>query len=435
MVLLLAFITGIAVYIGRDHFPATNIRALRTMNPESLLILSLVVGGISINVAGRTPVLLLFDVCLLLLFCKRIVWLDWPAFSDRLMNRLVLACLLLQTFGAFINPSDILKSVITIKALLFGFLFYALLEKKRIYAWCVPVCLGVAGLATLWSYYASAREGIYTIGEIKDDVVTPLGASNYVACYLMMLLPLGGVYFYRSRGHERLWYGIFVLLGFAGFLVTFSRGAITALLISVLLSLRLIYRSGFRLKHAIAVLVFMAFIVAVFPQEIVLGAYDFVENKISIGDESRTELWHKAISVFQQHPILGVGPGQFVNYSREIGYGNSKLGAHNTYLQTLAESGILGSVPIFALMIASLWRFYKLARFSLDAVHVATWVGILASMIHNAVDTIFWIPQFQVLFWLMTAIAVGAARELNRESIRECGWGRLQRELIPDASE
>ena len=385
------------------------------MNSESLLVLSLVIGGVAVSIAGRTPALLFFDVCLLLLFCKRMVWLDWPDFSDRLINRLVLACLLLQAVGALFNPSDLFKSLITMKALLVGFLFYSLLEKKKIYTWSVPVWLGAAGLTTLFSFYASAREGSYTIGEIKDDVVTPMGPNNYVACYLMMALPLGAVYFYRSRGHQRLWYGILALLGFAGFLVTFSRGAVVALLISGLLSLRLIYRSGFRLRHAVVILVFIALIGAIFPQEIALGAYDFVENKISVGDESRMELWQKAISVFQKHPIIGIGPGQFVNYSDEIGYNNSRLGAHSIYLQTLAESGVLGTMPIFALMIVSLRRFYMLASASVDPVQAAIWIGMLAAMIHNAVDTIFWSPQFQVLFWLMTAIAAGRARARSEE--------------------
>jgi O-antigen ligase len=326
------------------------------------------------------------------------------------MSRLVCGCLFFQILGAIINPLDIFKSIITFKALLLGFLLYSLLEQKRIYTWCVPVWLGAAGLITLISYYVSAREGIYTIGEIKDDVVTPLGPNNYVACYLMMLLPLGAVYLYRSRGYQRFVYGICVLVGFAGFLVTFSRGAVTSFLVALLLSLRLMYRSGFRVRHAAIVLAFLASIVAVFPQQIAFGVYDFVESKIAVGDESRIELWQKALTVFEKHPILGVGPGQFVNYSGEIGNGNSKLGAHSTYLQTLAESGILGSIPIFGLIFVSLWRLHRWASSSLHPVQVATWIGILAAMIHNAVDSLFWTQHFQALFWLMTAIAISTAR-------------------------
>jgi len=188
-------------------------------------------------------------------------------------------------------------------------------------------------------------------------------------------------------------------------LVTFSRGAFISLAASALLSLPLMFKAGLRLKHCLMALFFLGSTMTIFSQQVAF-AYEFFGDKLAVGDESRMELWQMAVNTFKENPILGVGPGQFVNHTHELGTNNSKLGAHNTYLQILAEGGVLGSLPIFGLMIVALRRSYLLARQSLDPVQVAIWVGLLASIIHNTMDSLFWTQHFQTLFWLLCAISI-----------------------------
>jgi O-antigen ligase len=312
----------------------------------------------------------------------------------------------LQVVSALVNPTDIYKSVLTIKCLLFGFIIYSTLQKKGVEEWCVPVWLGGAGLITLLPYYSAIREGLNSVSGIKDAVVTPMGPNNYVASYLMMLIPLGTVLFYLSqKGYKKALYGISLFSGAAGFLVTFSRGAFISLTAASLLSLPLMFKAGLRLKHCMLALLFLGSTMAIFSQQVAF-AYEFFGDKLAVGDESRIELWQMAIRAFKENPVLGVGPGQFVDYTHETGMNNSKLGAHNTYLQILAEGGILGSIPILALLIVILRRSYLMAKRSLDPVQVAIWVGLLAAIIHNAMDSLFWTQHFQVLFWLLSAISI-----------------------------
>ena len=347
-----------------------------------------------------------FDVLFSLVLCLRILWLDWPTFSDRLMARLVCAVVFLQIVSALVNPTDIYKSVLTIKCLLFGFIMYSTLQKKGVEEWCVPVWLGGAGIVTLLPYYSAIGEGLNSVSGIKDAVVTPMGPNNYVASYLMMLIPLGTVVFYVSRrGYKKAVYGVCLFLGSAGFLVTFSRGAFISLTAAAFLSLPLMLKAGLRVKQCFLALLFLGLTMGVFSQQVAF-AYEFFGDKLAVGDESRIELWQMAIKAFKENPVLGVGPGQFVNYTHELGTNNSKLGAHNTYLQILAEGGILGSIPILALVLVVLQRAYVIARRTLDPIQVAIWVGLLAAIIHNAMDSLFWTQHFQVLFWLLSAISI-----------------------------
>ncbi|HWI39750.1 MAG TPA: O-antigen ligase family protein, partial [Burkholderiales bacterium] len=72
----------------------------------------------------------------------------------------------------------------------------------------------------------------------------------------------------------------------------------------------------------------------------------------------RQEVWHFALSAWQQHPWFGVGMDNFalaVDPSRRAVYPHG----HNLYLNTLAERGVIGALPLFAFLVAwgfTLWR-------------------------------------------------------------------------------
>ncbi|MEA2266373.1 MAG: hypothetical protein QOE27_1956 [Solirubrobacteraceae bacterium] len=83
------------------------------------------------------------------------------------------------------------------------------------------------------------------------------------------------------------------------------------------------------------------------------------------GGSGRTELWRMAWAMTEQHPLAGVGYGGFPahapSYERRVGplkflavtVERPKV-VHNTYLQVLAEDGIVGLVLLLGLIAAAL---------------------------------------------------------------------------------
>jgi len=58
------------------------------------------------------------------------------------------------------------------------------------------------------------------------------------------------------------------------------------------------------------------------------------------GGSGRFELWDHAINYFISNPLLGIGA---FNFSEHYGFDNDKkVYVHNTYLEVLVESGIVG---------------------------------------------------------------------------------------------
>ena len=127
-------------------------------------------------------------------------------------------------------------------------------------------------------------------------------------------------------------------------------------------------------------------------------------------DGSRMLIWAAAGALFLDHPLLGVGYGNFRFLSPElvpgavVGY----LDAHNIYLQLLAATGVAGFLSFFII----LGLFISLALKSIraqDAVSRIVAFGVLgaitSTLIHGTVDYLFGAsPQFGALFWIVLGL-------------------------------
>ena len=112
---------------------------------------------------------------------------------------------------------------------------------------------------------------------------------------------------------------------------------IVALFIFVLLSLS-------RLRAAILSIVLVLLVVIGLPRTEVWERFGELSEHLSPGTE-RVALWYGGVAMFREHPVFGVGPGQFSSaaplYTDGIGRGGQP-DAHNSFVEVLAETGALG---------------------------------------------------------------------------------------------
>jgi putative inorganic carbon (hco3(-)) transporter len=112
-----------------------------------------------------------------------------------------------------------------------------------------------------------------------------------------------------------------------GVYLTNSRGAMLALMVSLLAYLVLRFRS---VKGGIISVVAILLIIFFGPSR---------TSQMSGVDESaygRIEAWYQGFQMFKANPIFGIGKGMFTDYHQ--------LTAHNSFILVLAELGILGSL-------------------------------------------------------------------------------------------
>jgi O-antigen ligase len=129
----------------------------------------------------------------------------------------------------------------------------------------------------------------------------------------------------------------------------------------------------------------------------------------------RTQFWGVALDMARNHPLLGVGPDNFrwlfADYS---GTSEDNLGihAHNQYLETLADTGILGLISLFWLLAALLRNALRNAR--ADGADWPWRAALLASLsawlAHAVLDDFerFW--PTSVVFWLLAGLSLSRAR-------------------------
>jgi O-antigen ligase len=181
------------------------------------------------------------------------------------------------------------------------------------------------------------------------------------------------------------------ILGFAVFL-TASRGGLVALGAALVAAIFLAGRQRGRMIawSAIAVLVTVLYFAAIVP--------DAVRERVihPEGGTGRVDIWTVGWRMVEAHPIEGVGAGNFttasIHYLLEPGailradfiVDQPKV-AHNTYLQVLAELGVVGFLLFMTILLFSLvcaYRAHKVAAEAedreLDVVARATVVALLA---------------------------------------------------------
>jgi len=138
----------------------------------------------------------------------------------------------------------------------------------------------------------------------------------------------------------------------------------------------------------------------------------------SLSSNGRTALWNVAIDAFDAKPLNGSGAGTYQNLwlKGEPVY-EYNVNAHSIYFETLAELGLLGIVPLVALMLGVLVGLFRRCRGELRAVYAVLGVTGLAVALHTGVDWDWQMPATTLGFFAAAGLALGPGRRLRRNWI------------------
>ena len=189
----------------------------------------------------------------------------------------------------------------------------------------------------------------------------PMTFAGYFCIYLPVLL----ICFLEQKiyGEWRWLAGGSFILGVVALLFNATRGAWLALVPVLLFIIGYYLLKGNRL----AILCLAVFIAAGAG----LSQYQpFLQRLATITDtkyQSNTErllIWNSAYTMFKDHPVLGVGLGQYKdNYQKKYISPKAKepylSHAHNNFLQMLAENGIVGFVGFLTLLACFIGYSFK----------------------------------------------------------------------------
>jgi len=227
--------------------------------------------------------------------------------------------------------------------------------KTIIWAMC-----GTFSLAALWGLTQRFLYGV-EVYRIYGSV----GDPNYFA---LLLTPIAFILLYQFWSSDKIWIKLSFLLLFISLaltiLLTVSRGIIAAFSV-VLLWVFVRRKKWIQLLLTIAII---ASILAFFLPPTFKEGLKWSELTSRLRMHSvklRASFAISSLKVFTDYPLLGVGPDNFkvayLNYKDE-----SKVPAivrypavHNTYLEILAGTGLVGFLPFLAILFFSLRNYHN----------------------------------------------------------------------------
>jgi putative inorganic carbon (HCO3(-)) transporter len=246
---------------------------------------------------------------------------------------------------------------------------------------------------------------------------------NALAGYLNLVIPFAIGYMILMKDRSSKWLGsICLCIATAALYLTGSRGGLVAysgILLSAVVFVLLRFRPGLAILARGALMIALAAAIAnlltvTIPEQQTITRLEEVDDFTTL---SRLALWGTAAQMFIEHPVLGVGYGNYrALYSDFMSDVEAdQMDAHSLYLQLLAETGIVGFALFLLPVILVLLRIVPLLG-SFDPFYALVSLGVggalVGVLIHGFVDFFFHVqPQFGGLFWLILALGVVVAEE------------------------
>lgn len=333
---------------------------------------------------------------------------------------------------SLVNAPNLLHSILVLLFIIFtvafGFTIPNLVLRKEQLIKIIKVLFVSTFLVSLFGLYQFAGDMLglsqnftglrfqYTkeilgFTRIQSTFLEPLYFANFLILPITLLIVL---LINKKEKFNKWWLGAVLFLASLNFILTVSRGAYVGLFFA-LIALAVIYRKKI-FKPKILLSCFLAFLLLVIISSQFLGGQigDFVlhlqDSFSGAAFKERTETFTQAFSAWQEHPIIGIGPGSFgpwVYVSPFIIPGAGWKIVNNLYLEILAESGILGLIffisSLIILFINSIKTILKSA-----GINKIIMAGLLAAFIGVFIQyntfSILYIMHVWFLIGLMLAV-------------------------------
>jgi O-antigen ligase len=154
---------------------------------------------------------------------------------------------------------------------------------------------------------------------------------------------------------------------------------------------------------------------------------------IEPGVAGRTEAWSQILRAFYDHPLAGVGPAQAANWDVYIpnmranwDIANSRIVAHNIFVDVAVGTGLLGLVPFVFFVALLVWRAWRNVR---AATAASVWnAGLFASVVAVAVNSLSMTTLMYPFLWTLAGLVVAGA---SLETISAVQTATVARAPVP----
>lgn len=228
---------------------------------------------------------------------------------------------------------------------------------------------GAVRALVLWSRVATGVAAASVLGAVAGLDLVPSDGSrslgffadpNLYAAYLLLSL---AILVFRGVTRPSPWLPVQALVITAGVVTTGSRGGLLTLVLLIVFTLLMVGSVRVRLTLLLlTALMTVAGWVLLSGQEAgegLLGVDRLMVSSAESGDDARIALWRLAGRLWLEHPMFGIGMGQYPRFSVGI-VGETSADTfghvvHNSFLNVLVSLGVVG-LAVFLLLIGWVMR-------------------------------------------------------------------------------
>jgi len=235
---------------------------------------------------------------------------------------------------------------------------------------------------------------------------------NELAAYLLLVLPFFLAFTLKAPTRtERISFAVLGAMGFGLLYLTYTRGALLALLVAAPL---VWYVLGGRKVFAVGTIVLVALTAGLLlATGTAAHRYLTVLSLADTGYTTRFATWQWAFNTFLAHPLVGVGIDnlRFQPHAPTIdaAQGLQAVDAESLYLNILAELGVAGLIPVVALLGGAVRRALRGLQANwgwLDQGWNAGVIGAIAAcLIYGLVDPVLVSGQITGLLCILIGLA------------------------------
>jgi len=323
--------------------------------------------------------------------------------------------------------------------LLSYFLIYFLvinnLRNKKSFYFCFKIFLIIASIVSIYLLiqYYELDPFLYDITRLTST----LGNRSYVANYLALVFPINfALFLIVKKRKKKIFYETVLIINYTGIIICHTRAIWAALFFSFLFSVFLIFK--FKIIKILKenkkwlILLFSLFLIitiiysvdnplnrsSISATERAASAFDIQDNSL----RTRFLIWQSTLNMIKNKPLFGLGVGSFpLNYlyyqadflSQKpdyLKYNTKAAEAHNEYLQTWSEMGIIGL--LFFLLFIYLFYHHsikiikELEKNKEKIILIGLISGITITLFHSIFNFPFHIPAVSAAFWFIVGLTV-----------------------------
>lgn len=294
------------------------------------------------------------------------------------------------------------------------------INNKKDFNILLVVLILSATLVAMYGLYQFATGGVEMEAKWVDKATNPdvqaraysvFGNPNIFAEYLIMIIPISvSLFWFSKKIHKKCLFLITTMVLALALLLTMSRGGWIGFAFSALVFILFVEKR--LLLLAIPVGIGGLFLLPDTILNRILSIVNFADSS----NDYRIRMWKITLEVIRDNWLVGVGFGHlpfkaaFGKYTRTM----TTYHAHNTYLETMAEMGIVG----FIVFISFLFVLFKYAVKKLikgndkyiKIISSGLLAGLAAVLTHGLVENVLYIPRIITTFWILVGLILTLVR-------------------------